>query len=104
MIHLWSTKTAPTWRRQALLEGHKTMGSILSPAFSALQRAYDNRAEPEQDDADDTDPVHASDEAMALAGRADRAFQAGDRAAAADLYRSAAELLLSAAEVCEVKA
>ena len=23
MIHLWSTKTAPTWRLQALLEGHK---------------------------------------------------------------------------------
>jgi hypothetical protein len=100
MIHLWSTKTAPTWRLQALLEGR----NMISITFNALQRAYDNRAEPEQDDADDTDPVQASDAAMELAGRADRAFQAGARAAAADLYRSAAELLLSAAEVCEVKA
>lgn len=81
------------------------MGSILTSAYSALQSAqvaYDNRAEPEQADADDTDPVHASDMAMELAGRADRAFQMGQRAVAADLYRSAAQMLLSAAEVCEV--
>lgn len=77
---------------------------MTSITFNALQSAYDNRAEPVFEDADENDPVNASDAAMELAGRADRAFQAGDRAAAADLYRSAAELLLSAAEVCEVKA
>lgn len=54
--------------------------------------------EPTQED-DDTDPVIASDMAMELAGRADRAFQAGDRAAAADLYRSAAQMLVNAADV-----
>lgn len=48
---------------------------------------------------DDTDPVRASDMAMELAGRADRAWQSGDRAAAADLYRSAAQMLQSAADV-----
>ncbi len=81
------------------------MGSILTSAYSAMQSAqvaYDNRAEPEQDDEDDTDPVHASDMAMELAGRADRAFQMGQRAVAADLYRSAAQMLQTAAEVCEV--
>ena len=62
------------------------MGRILSPAFAALQRAYDDRAEPEIADADDTDPVAASDLAMEIAGRADRAYQAGDRAAAADIH------------------
>ena len=46
---------------------------------------------------DDTDPVIASDMAMELAGRADRAWQSGDRAAAADLYREAAQMLLAAA-------
>lgn len=56
---------------------------------------------PEPED-DDTDPVRASDMAMELAGRADRAFQSGDRRAAADLYRSAAAMLQSAADVCEV--
>ena len=81
------------------------MGSILTSAYSAMQSAqvaYDNRAEPEQDDEDDTNPVHASDMAMELAGRADRAFQMGQRAVAADLYRSAAQMLQTAAEVCEV--
>jgi hypothetical protein len=68
-------------------------------AMQSAQIAFDNRAEPANDDAEDTDPVQASDEAMALAGRADRAYQAGDRRAAADLYRSAAEMLISAAEV-----
>jgi hypothetical protein len=83
------------------------MGSILTSAYSALQRAqvsYDNRAEPEIADADDTDPVAASDAAMELAGRADRAFQMGQRAVAADLYREAAQMLQSAADVCEVEA
>ena len=81
------------------------MGSILTSAYSALQRAqvsYDNRAEPEVEDVDDTDPVAASDLAMELAGRADRAYQMGQRAVAADLYRSAAAMLQMAAELCEV--
>lgn len=68
-------------------------------AMQSAQIAFDNLAEPANDDADEADPVQASDEAMALAGRADRAYQAGDRRAAADLYRSAAQLLISAAEV-----
>lgn len=53
---------------------------------------------PEPED-DDTDPVTASDAAMEIAGRADRAWQSGQKAAAADLYRSAAQMLLNAAEV-----
>ena len=52
-------------------------------------------------EAEDDDPVCASDAAMEVAGRADRAFQAGNRAAAADLYRTAAQMLVTAAEVAE---
>lgn len=55
---------------------------------------------PEPED-DDTDPVTASDAAMEIAGRADRAWRSGDRAAAADLYRDAARMLVAAADVCE---
>jgi hypothetical protein len=89
-----------------LLEALRTrqpLAPFYQPTISlqAAQQAYDNRAEPEIADADDTDPVHVSDAAMELAGRADRAFQMGQRAVAADLYRSAAAMLMSAAEVCE---
>lgn len=57
--------------------------------------------DPRTTEDDDTDPVCASDAAMEVAGRADRAFQAGNRAAAADLYRTAAQMLVVAAEVAE---
>jgi hypothetical protein len=83
------------------------MGSILTSAYSALQAAqvaYDNRAEPEVEDASEDNPVDVSDMAMELAGRADRAFKMGQRAIAADLYRSAAAMLQTAAELCEVEA
>jgi len=85
----------------ALLEALRTRQPLTPATMRAAQVAFDNRAEPEVEDADERDPVHASDVAMEIAGRADRAYQAGDRAAAADLYRSAAALLVAAAEVCE---
>ena len=67
------------------------MGSILTTSFSALQRAYDNRAEPAIDE-DAADIETACDDAIALIGRATRALPR-DRAAAADLLREAAALL-----------
>lgn len=66
------------------------MGSILTPAFNALQRAYDNRAEPEIEDADEFEA--GTDIAIELIGRACRA-RLRDGAAAADLLREAAALL-----------
>jgi hypothetical protein len=81
------------------LEALRTKQPLNVATMRAAQAAYDNRAEPETADADDTDPVAASDAAMEMAGRADRAWQSGDKAAAADLYRSAAAMLVSAAEV-----
>ena len=72
------------------------MGAILTPAFSALQRAYDDRAEPEIDeDAPDIDA--ACNDAIALIGRASRALLT-DKAAAADLLREAAALLVGIAD------
>jgi len=73
------------------------MGSILTPAFDALQRAYDNRAEPEIDDeAPDLD--RDTDVAIELIGRACRANNA---AATADLLREAAKLLNEIADEVE---
>lgn len=72
------------------------MGAILSPAFSALQRAYDDRAEPEIDE-DAADVDTACDDAIALIGRASRALLT-NKAAAADLLREAAALLVNIAE------
>lgn len=72
------------------------MGSILSPAFSALQRAYDNRAEPAVDE-DAADVDAACDDAIALIGRATRALIT-DKKAAADLLREAAELINAIAD------
>jgi hypothetical protein len=71
------------------------MGSILSPAFSALQQAYDDRAEPEVEDAPDIDA--ACDDAIAIIGRATRALIT-DKAASAALLRSAADLLRNIAD------
>lgn len=51
---------------------------------------------------DDETPVLASDAAVDLAGRADRAWQRGDMAAAADLYRDAAQQMEYAASLCVV--
>lgn len=59
--------------------------------LDALQRAYDDRAEPDPDD-DTPDIDAACDDAIALIGRATRAL-ATDKAAAADLLREAAALL-----------
>lgn len=79
---------------------HYTTLARQAAAMQSAQIAYDNRAEPANDEADDdTDPVTASDAAMAIAGRADRAWRSGQKAAAADLYRSAAQMLMNAAEV-----
>ena len=77
------------------------MGSILSPAFAALQRAYDDRAEPEQADPDERDPEAGADAAIEMIGRACRALVT-DKEAAADLLRAAADLLREiAAEVAQ---
>lgn len=59
--------------------------------LDALQRAYDDRAEPEYDE-ELADIEAACDDAIALIGRATRAL-ATDKAAAADLLREAAVLL-----------
>jgi hypothetical protein len=60
--------------------------------LAALQRAYDDRAEPEPDD--DTPEIEAAcDDAIALIGRALRALLVPDKAAAADLLRESAALL-----------
>lgn len=59
--------------------------------LDALQRAYDDRAEPDPDD-DTPDIDAACDDAIALIGRATRAL-ATDKVAAADLLREAAALL-----------
>ncbi len=72
------------------------MGAILTPAFDALQRAYDNRAEPEPDDALTLD--EQADCAIEVIGRACRA---NDKRAAADLLRSAAAMLLAIADEVE---
>jgi len=69
------------------------MFSIFTSAYSALQSAqvaYDNRAEPIDEDAPDIDA--ACDDAIALIGRATRALLT-NKAAAADLLREAAALL-----------
>jgi hypothetical protein len=89
-----------------LLEALRTrqaLAPFYQPTVSlqAAQIAYDNRAEPEVADASEDNPVDVSDMAMELAGRADRAYQMGDKRAAADLYRSAAKMLMNAAEVCQ---
>lgn len=65
--------------------------------LAALQRAYDDRAEPdyraEPDESDGAPDIEAAcDDAIALIGRATRAL-ATDKAAAADLLREAAALL-----------
>jgi len=59
--------------------------------LDALQRAYDDRAEPEYDE-DVPDIEAACDDAIAIIGRATRAL-ATDKAAAVDLLREAAQLL-----------
>ena len=59
--------------------------------LDALQRAYDDRAEPDESDGA-PDIEAACDDAIALIGRATRAL-ATDKAAAADLLREAAVLL-----------
>lgn len=76
----------------------RTLGQFGAVAQRSLPCPSD--MDPGADDLadDDTDPVLASDAAMELAGRADRAWQSGQKAAAADLYRSAAQMLLNAAE------
>lgn len=64
--------------------------------LDALQRAYDDRAEPEYDD--DAVAVDAAcDDAIALIGRATRALIT-DKAAAVDLLREAAALLRDIAD------
>jgi hypothetical protein len=73
------------------------MGAILTPAFDALQRAYDNRAEPEVDE-DVLDVDAQTDIAIELIGRACRAR---DAAATADLLREAAKLLRAIADEVE---
>ena len=88
--------------RRAAFEA-MTKNTQAAPSFDRAAGVYpglcgDLRAEVE---AEDEDPVRASDAAMEVAGRADRAFQAGNRAAAADLYRTAAQMLVTAAEVAE---
>ncbi len=80
---------------------HYTAMARAAASMKSAQIAYDNRAEPANDD-DDTDPVRASDAAMELAGRADRAWLAGNKAAAADLYRDAARMLVAAAELVDL--
>lgn len=64
--------------------------------LDALQRAYDDRAEPDLDD-DTPDIDAACDDAISLIGRATRAL-ATDKAAAADLLREAAALLRDIAD------
>ena len=59
--------------------------------LAALQRAYDDRAEPQVDD-DTPDIDAACDDAIALIGRATRALVT-NKAAAVDLLREAATLL-----------
>ena len=88
--------------RRAAFEA-MTTNAQAQPSFDRSAGVYpglcgDLRAEV---DAEDEDPVRASDAAMEVAGRADRAFRAGNRDAAADLYRTAAQMLMSAAEVAE---
>jgi hypothetical protein len=89
---------------------HYTNLAAQAAAMQSAQRDYDNRAEVEDDqpevpdDADgegNSDPAVASADAMAMAGRADRALIKSDYAAAGDLYRNAAQLLLTAAEMAE---
>jgi len=65
--------------------------------LDALQRAYDDRAEPEPDD-DAADLDAACDDAIAIIGRALRALLVPDKAAAADLLREAAALLNNIAD------
>lgn len=72
------------------------MGAILTPAFDALQRAYDNRAPAEPDDALTMD--EQTDIAIEIIGRACRAT---DKAAAADLLRTAAAMLVAIADEVE---
>lgn len=59
--------------------------------LAALQRAHDDRAEPEYDE-ELADIDAACDDAIAIIGRATRALVT-DRPAAADLLREAAALL-----------
>jgi hypothetical protein len=60
--------------------------------LAALQRAYDDRAEPYYDE-ELADLEAACDDAIALIGRATRALLVPDKPAAADLLREAAALL-----------
>jgi hypothetical protein len=60
--------------------------------MDALQRAYDDRAEPEPDEGL-ADIEAACDDTIAIIGRALRALLVPDKAAAADLLREAAQLL-----------
>lgn len=60
-------------------------------------------ADPMPDDSDEESPLQAFDACADLIGRADRAYNAGQRDAAADLYREAAQVLCLAAELCEVE-
>jgi hypothetical protein len=64
--------------------------------LDALQREYDDRAEPEYDE-ELADIEAACDDAIALIGRATRAL-ATDKVAAVDLLREAAALLLDIAD------
>jgi len=59
--------------------------------MDALQRAYDDRADPWSDD-DTPDIDAACDDAIAIIGRACRAMVT-DKAAAVDLLREAAQML-----------
>jgi len=65
--------------------------TMRTTTIDALQRAYDDRAEPEYDD-DAVDVDAACDDAIAIIGRACRAMVT-DKAAAVDLLREAAQML-----------
>ena len=69
---------------------------MTTATLAALQRAYDDRAEPEPDD-DAPDIEAACDDTIALIGRATRALVT-NKAAAADLLREAATLLRDIAD------
>ena len=69
---------------------------MTTATIDALQRAHDDRAEPEYDD-DAPDIEAACDDAIALIGRATRALVT-NKAAAADLLREAATLLRDIAD------
>ena len=64
--------------------------------MDALQRAYDDRAEPEYDE-ELADTEAACDDAIAIIGRALRAMVT-DKAAAVDLLREAVQLLNNIAD------